>query len=70
MNQSFYIGNRNRIYQDLQPGDSMVLFSGVPIHKSADAFYLFYANRNFVYLTGIEQANTVLCVHKAEPEPS
>ena len=66
MDQSFYVGNRNRIYEDMQTGELMVLFSGVPIHKSADAFYLFYANRNFVYLTGIEQANTVLCAHKAE----
>ena len=66
MDQSFYVGNRNRIYEDMQTGELMVLFSGVPIHKSADAFYLFYANRNFVYLTGIEQANTVLCAHKTE----
>lgn len=66
MDQSFYVGNRNRIYEDMQTGELMVLFSGVPIHKSADAFYPFYANRNFVYLTGIEQANTVLCAHKAE----
>lgn len=64
MEQGFYSGNRNKLYQQLQPGDLMVLFSGLPIHKSADAYYPFHANRNFVYLTGIEQAQSVLCVYR------
>ena len=66
MDRSFYIGNRNRIYNQLQPGDVLVLFAGVPIHKSADAYYPFYANRNFVYLTGIEYAQSILLAYKGE----
>ena len=64
MNQEFHFGNRQRLYTMLQPGSLMVLFSGGEIRKSADAYYLFYANRNFVYLTGISQKNSVLLAQK------
>ena len=64
MNKEFYFGNRQKLYTMLQPGSLMVLFSGNEIRKSADAYYLFYANRNFVYLTGISQKESVLLVQK------
>ena len=65
MNQEFHVGNRQKLYTMLQPGSLMVLFSGSEIRKSADAYYLFYANRNFVYLTGISQKESVLMVRKS-----
>ena len=64
MNKEFHIGNRQRLYTMLQPGSLMVLFSGDEIRKSADAYYLFYANRNFVYLTGISQKESILLAQK------
>lgn len=64
MNKEFHFGNRQKLYAMLQPGSLMVLFSGKEIRKSADAYYLFYANRNFVYLTGISQKESVLLVQK------
>ena len=64
MNKEFHIGNRQRLYTMLQPGSLMVLFSGNEIRKSADAYYLFYANRNFVYLTGISQKESILLAQK------
>ena len=64
MNKEFHIGNRQRIYAMLQPGSLMVLFSGKEIRKSADAYYLFYADRNFVYLTGISQKESILLARK------
>ena len=64
MNKEFYFGNRQKLYTMLQPGSLMVLFSGNELRKSADAYYLFYANRNFVYLTGISQKESVLLVQK------
>lgn len=64
MNKEFHFGNRQKLYTMLQPGSLMVLFSGNEIRKSADAYYLFYANRNFVYLTGISQKESVLLVQK------
>ena len=64
MNKEFHIGNRQRLYTMLQPGSLMVLFSGDEIRKSADTYYLFYANRNFVYLTGISQKESILLAQK------
>ena len=64
MNKEFHIGNRQRLYAMLQPGSLMVLFSGSEIRKSADANYLFYANRNYVYLTGISQKESILLAQK------
>ena len=64
MNKEFHFRNRQKLYTMLPPGSLMVLFSGNEIRKSADANYLFYANRNFVYLTGISQKESVLLVQK------
>ena len=64
MNKEFHIGNRQKLYTMLQSGSLMVLFSGNEIRKSADANYLFYANRNFVYLTGISQKESILLAQK------
>ena len=65
MDRAFYTGNRERLYASLEPGSILLLFSGKPIRKSADADYPFYANRNFVYMTGIEQKESVLLADKA-----
>lgn len=64
MEKEFYIGNRQKLYTNMDPGSMLVLFAGLPIHKSADAYYPFYANRNFVYLTGVEQAQSILLARK------
>ena len=64
MDREFHFGNRQNLYTMLQPGSLMVLFAGSEIRKSADAYYLFYANRNFVYLTGISQKESVLLARK------
>lgn len=39
----------------LKEGSLALFFSGSPIRKTSDEDYLFFADRNFVYLTGIEQ---------------
>jgi Xaa-Pro aminopeptidase len=50
---------RKQFYRHLAAGEALVLFSGSPPRKTADAYYPFFANRNFFYLTGITQANSV-----------
>ena len=64
MKKEFHIENRRKLYRMLQPESLLVLFAGTEIRKSADAYYPFYADRNFVYLTGIEQKRSVLLVQK------
>ena len=64
MNKSFYQGNRQRL-ADLLPTDSAALvFAGEELHRSADAYHLFVADRNFAYLTGIHQKNSILMMEK------
>ncbi len=64
MEKTFFIGNRGKLYDMLEPQSLLVLFAGTQIRKSADAYYPFYADRNFVYLTGIEQHQSVLLARK------
>lgn len=66
MERSFYAGNRARLMETAAPGTLVLFFSDEEIRKSADANYLFYADRNFVYLTGIEQKESVLMLGKDE----
>ena len=64
MDKTYFIGNRQRLYAQMEPGSLLVLFAGRELRKSADACYPFYADRNFVYLTGIEQKESVLLARK------
>ena len=59
---------RERLF-DLLPDNSLTLvFAGVSKIRSEDEYYPFLANRNFFYLTGIEQENSVLMLVKCPGE--
>lgn len=60
MEQSFHIGNRNTLYSSLRPGSVVVVFSGHAPLKTGDESYPFFAERNFVYLTGITSEGFIL----------
>ncbi len=64
MNAAYYSGNRSRFYGQMRPGSVLVLFSGEEIRKTADEFYPFFAERNFVYMTGLTCKQTVLMAWK------
>ncbi|MCI8639708.1 MAG: M24 family metallopeptidase [Coprococcus sp.] len=66
INREFYTGNRKELYESLEPGVAVVMFSGRAPRKTNDEDYPFFAHRNFVYLTGIEQAGTVLMARVEE----
>ena len=68
MNRDFYMGNRMELYESVEPGSLVVMFSGVAPRKTNDEDYPFFTNRNFLYLTGIEQADTVLVAKVYENE--
>jgi Xaa-Pro aminopeptidase len=42
----------------------LIVFSGGLIKSSADATFPFVVNKNFYYLTGIEQENSILVMLK------
>lgn len=65
-----YEQRRERLFEKLDDGSITILFAGVPKKKSGDADYDFCVNRNFYYLTGIEQDNSILMLVKADGEVS
>ncbi len=60
MNQEFYQENRKTLYESVEKNSLVILFGGHAPKRSNDENYEFYANRNFLYLTNVEQENTVL----------
>lgn len=55
---------RDQLIAQMEPESGLLLFAGVPLKGSADSNHPFIANRNFEYLTGITQENSVLLVIK------
>jgi Xaa-Pro aminopeptidase len=50
---------RKRFYKNLSEGEALILFAGSAPRKTADATYPFFANRNFYYLTGVLQVDSI-----------
>lgn len=63
MNREFFEQNRRELYERLEDGSLLIMFSGKAPRKTNDEDYPYFTNRNFVYLTGIEQANTILMAY-------
>ena len=59
---------RLRFLKGMEPNSVAILFSGEPKIMSLDEDYKFEVNRNFYYLTGIEQENSILLLVKTEGE--
>jgi Xaa-Pro aminopeptidase len=50
---------RKRFHKNLSEGEALILFAGSAPRKTADATYPFFANRNFYYLTGVLQVDSI-----------
>ncbi len=59
---------RKNLFDSLPDNSVTLLFSGVSKIRSEDDHYPFYANRNFYYLTGIKQENSILMLIKCPGE--
>ena len=59
---------REKLFESIPENSVVLVFSGVSKIISEDEFYPFVANRNFFYLTGIEQENSVLMLIKTPGE--
>ena len=64
MDNQFYIENRRKLAAHMAENEAMLFFSGEPARKTADENYPFFANRNFLYLTGIHQEGSALLLQK------
>ena len=63
-----YTLRRNKLFNLLDDNSVTIIFSGVCRKKSADENYDFVPNKNFYYLTGIEQENSILLLIKNDGE--
>jgi Xaa-Pro aminopeptidase len=64
MDKRFYSENRQRVAMHMTGNDAMLFFSGESVRKSADENFPFFTNRNFLYLTGIQQEQSALLLQK------
>ena len=63
-----YAERRARFYEKMEDESLCLLFSGVAKKKSYDEDYPFEVNRNFYYLTGIDQEDSILMLIKTGGE--
>lgn len=68
MNNKFYNKNRKNYFKEIKDNSLTVLFSGVEKQRSADQDYDFEVDRNFYYLSGIDQSKAILVLLKAKGE--
>ena len=64
MDKLFYSENRRRVAAHMTGNDAMLFFSGESMRKTADENFPFFTNRNFLYLTGIQQEQSALLLLK------
>ena len=68
IDKSEYTLRRNKLFGMLDDNSVTILFSGVGRKKSGDENYEFVPNKNFYYLTGIEQENSILMLIRNDGE--
>lgn len=64
MKREFYKRNRDRVLEKIKDNSILILFAGKAPKKSADESYPFTVNRNFYYLTGIEEEKHIILLSK------
>lgn len=68
MEKSFFIKNREKVFNSIEENSAVVLFSGKPQQKCGDEMYRFSPNRNFYYASGIDCENVILFLGKCNGE--
>ncbi len=70
MNKDTFIKNRNRLTSKIENNSIVVLFSGRACKKTGDEFYQFTVNKNFYYLTGVQEEEHILVLARINDETS
>ena len=65
MNKDAYIENRSRFMENIENNSIVLLFAGKPCKKTGDELYQFTPNRNFYYLTGIQEEEHIVVIIKS-----
>lgn len=65
---NFFEKNRKKLLDKLNDNEAVLVHSGFGVKESADALYDFVVNKNFYYLTNIEQEDVYLYMGKTDGE--
>ncbi len=63
-----YVHNRKQLLEKMEVESVLLLNSGKAPHKTTDQFYHYTPNRNFFFLTGIEEENVILMIVKGKKQ--
>lgn len=66
MNKDIYIKNRNKLMETIEDNSIVILFAGKAPKKTGDELYEFTPNRNFYYLTGIQEQEHIVVLSKSK----
>lgn len=64
MNKETHIKNRDKLMNNINDNSIVILFAGNAPKKTGDELYRFTPNRNFYYLTGIEEEEHIIVLSK------
>ena len=70
MDKKVYSNNRTTLMNKLDDNSMVILFAGNAPKKTGDEFYQFTPDRNFYYLTGINEENHIVVLSKFNNEIS
>lgn len=70
MDKNFFMENRRKLGEGMKNNSLAIFFAGRAPYKSADERYSFTPNRNFYYLTGIDEEDIILLMKKQNDEIS
>lgn len=70
MDKKVFKGNRERFIDMIEDNSAVVFLAGEAKYKSADEKFPFTPNRNFYYLTGIDEEKDILLISKVNGEVS
>lgn len=66
MSSEYFIKNRKKLKDFIEDGSLCIIFAGHAPMKEASSVYPFSIDRNFYYLTGIEEENCVFLMYNKE----
>lgn len=64
LEREFHTQNRSKLLENLENGDTVILFSANPQSRNANQFFRYRQNSDILYYSGIRQEETILLLHK------
>ena len=64
--ENIFMKNRNNLIDRIEEGSVIILDSGKAMHKTLDQFHPYTPNRNFYFITGLNEPNVRLMIVKGK----